>query len=68
MDKIVERQGDIIFLTTPYHKYQYNAIELVKGELQGTLGYVIASAFIGPDRNTGKLTMSIYKDAIRQIL
>lgn len=65
---MARKENDAVILTTPHNEYRFSYMELVRAEMQGSLGYVIASAFVGADRNAGKMTMKLYKEAIREIL
>ena len=68
MDELARREGDVVIITTPHNQYRFQFLDLVGAELQGALGYVIASAFVGADQNTGRVTMGVIKGAVRQVL
>lgn len=59
------RNGDIIVLNTNHGQYRYSRNELLAAE---NLGHVIASSFTGRDRQTGRMLMDIYIDAVREVL
>lgn len=66
--KVAYREGNNIVLNTDNGQYRFLRSELLAAEMQDSLGYVIASHFVGQDRLIGKMTINIYKDAVREVL
>lgn len=68
MIKIARKENNTVILTTPFNEYGFPYIELVGAEMQGSLGYVVAHALVGADRDADRITMGLYIEAIREIL
>ena len=50
------------------HTYHYSVEYLADSELQGQLGVAIAQAFVGGDRNIGRLSLDIIKEKVRALI
>lgn len=65
----VKRNGDHVIVITGQtkHEYHFNILELVGGEMQGTLSSVISSKFVGLDRNMGPRALNMITFAVRKV-
>ena len=64
----VNKNGSDVLLSIDGREYNYTLRELVEGQLQGSLGYVIVSKFRGVDQSLDVDKLTIVKQAIRDAL